>query len=179
VRAATREQIESLGGKFIDTGVAAEGSGGYARELTDEEKKKQADVLADYIAKADAVITTASVPGRTAPRIIPRAVVERMSAGAVIVDLAAESGGNCELTRPGETVEHQGVRIVGPANLPAGLPRHASEMYARNLYNFLKPALKDGALAIDWQDEVFAASVLTHAGEVRHAPTRAALEAKA
>jgi NAD(P) transhydrogenase subunit alpha len=102
-----------------------------------------------------------------------------MSAGAVIVDVAAESGGNCELTRPGETVEHQGVRIVGPANLPAGLPRHASEMYARNLYNFLKPALKDGALAIDWQGRVFAASVLTHAGEVRHAPTRAALKAKA
>jgi NAD(P) transhydrogenase subunit alpha len=177
VRAATREQIESLGGKFIDTGVAAEGAGGYARELTDEERKRQADVLADHIAKADAVITTASVPGRAAPRIIPRSAVERMGAGAVIVDLAAESGGNCELTKPGETVEHNGVRIVGPANLPAGLPRHASEMYARNLYNFLKPALKDGALAIDWQDEVFAASVLTHAGEVRHAPTRAALEA--
>jgi len=179
VRSATREQVESLGGKFIDTGVAAEGSGGYARELTDEEKKKQAAVLADYIAKADAVISTASVPGRTAPRIIPTSAVERMSAGAVIVDLAAESGGNCELTKPGETVEHKGVRIVGPANLPAGLPRHASEMYARNLYNFLKPALKDGSLAIDWQDEVFAASVLTHAGEVRHAPTRTALEAKA
>jgi NAD(P) transhydrogenase subunit alpha len=179
VRAATREQIESLGGKFIDTGVAAEGAGGYARELTDEERKRQADVLADHIAKADAVITTAAVPGRAAPRIIPRSAVERMSAGAVIVDLAAESGGNCELTKPGETVEHNGVRIVGPDNLPAGLPRHASEMYARNLYNFLKPALKDGALAIDWQDEVFATSVLTHAGEVRHAATRAALEATA
>jgi NAD(P) transhydrogenase subunit alpha len=179
VRSATREQVESLGGKFIDTGVAAEGAGGYARELTDEEKKRQADVLADHIAKSDAVVTTAAVPGRSAPRIIPRSAVERMSAGAVIVDLAAESGGNCELTKPGETVVHNGVRIVGPANLPAGLPRHASEMYARNLYNFLKPALKDGALAIDWQDEVFAASVLTHAGEVRHAATRTALEGSA
>jgi NAD(P) transhydrogenase subunit alpha len=177
VRAATREQIESLGGKFVDTGVTAEGAGGYARELTDEEKKRQADVLAEHIGKADAVISTASVPGRAAPRIIPRAAVERMSAGSVIVDLAAESGGNCELTRPGETVEHNGVRIIGPANLPAGLPRHASEMYARNLYNFLKPAIDKGSLAIDWQDEVFAASVLTHAGEVRHAATRAALEA--
>jgi NAD(P) transhydrogenase subunit alpha len=179
VRSATREQIESLGGKFIDTGVAAEGAGGYARELTEEEKKRQADVLADHVAKADAVITTAAVPGRPAPRIIPRSAVERMAAGAVIVDLAAESGGNCELTKPGETVEHNGVRILGPDNLPAGLPRHASEMYARNLYNFLKPALKDGTLAIDWQDEVFAASVLTHAGVVRHAATRAALEAAA
>ena len=179
VRSATREQIESLGGKFIDTGVAAEGSGGYARELTDEEKRRQADVLADHIAKADAVISTAAIPGRPAPRIIPRSAVERMSAGAIIVDLAAESGGNCELTKPGETVEHNGVRIFGPDNLPAGLPRHASEMYARNLYNFLKPALKDGALAIDWQDEVFVASVLTHAGEVRHAATRAALETSA
>jgi NAD(P) transhydrogenase subunit alpha len=179
VRSATREQIESLGGKFIDTGVAAEGSGGYARELTDEEKRRQADVLADHIAKADAVISTAAIPGRPAPRIIPRSAVERMSAGAIIVDLAAESGGNCELTKPGETVEHNGVRIFGPDNLPAGLPRHASEMYARNLYNFLKPALKDGALAIDWQDEVFVASVLTHAGEVRHAATRAALETPA
>jgi len=179
VRSATREQIESLGGKFIDTGVAAEGSGGYARELTDEEKRRQADVLADHIAKADAVISTAAIPGRPAPRIIPRSAVERMSAGAIIVDLAAESGGNCELTKPGETVEHNGVRIFGPDNLPAGLPRHASEMYARNLYNFLKPALKDGALAIDWQDEVFVASVLTHAGEVRHAATRAALETAA
>jgi NAD(P) transhydrogenase subunit alpha len=177
VRAATREQIESLGGKFVDTGVTAEGAGGYARELTDEETKRQADVLAEHIGKADSVISTASVPGRAAPRIIPRAAVERMSAGSVIVDLAAESGGNCELTRPGETVEHNGVRIIGPANLPAGLPRHASEMYARNLYNFLKPAIDKGSLAIECLDEVFAASVLTHAGEVRHAATRAALEA--
>jgi H+-translocating NAD(P) transhydrogenase subunit alpha len=177
VRSATREQVESLGARFVDTGVAAEGAGGYARELTEDEKRRQADVLAQHVGKADAVVTTASVPGRPAPRIIPAAAVENMAPGSVIVDLAAESGGNCELTQPGRTVEHRGVRIFGPTNLAAGLPRHASEMYARNLYNFVKPALKDGALAIDWQDEVYAASVLTHAGEVRHAPTRQALEA--
>jgi H+-translocating NAD(P) transhydrogenase subunit alpha len=175
VRSATREQVKSLGAKFVDTGVSAEGAGGYARELTAEEKAKQQEVLDARIAVADAVITTASIPGRRAPRIISRAAVERMKAGAVIVDIAAESGGNCELTQAGETVVHQGVKIVGPVNLPAQLAFHASEMYARNLYNFLKPAIdKDGALAIDWQDEVFAQSCLTHDGAIKHEPTRKA-----
>src|SRR5579862_2287820 len=141
VRSATREQVRSLGAKFIDTGVSAEGTGGYARELTDEEKRKQQEVLESRIAVAHAVITTASIPGRRAPRIITRAAVERMQPGAVIVDIAAESGGNCELTQPGQIVEHQGVRIVGPVNLAAQLAFHASEMYARNLYNFLKSAI--------------------------------------
>jgi NAD(P) transhydrogenase subunit alpha len=178
VRSATREQVKSLGAKFIDTGVSAEGSGGYARELTDEEKRKQQEVLDGRIAVADAVISTAAVPGRRAPRIISRAVVERMKAGAVVVDLAAESGGNCELTRAGEIVMHNAVKIVGPVNLPAQLAYHASEMYARNLYNFLKPAIdKSGALAIDWQDEVFAQSCLTHERTIRHEATRKAVEA--
>jgi H+-translocating NAD(P) transhydrogenase subunit alpha len=177
VRSATREQVKSLGAKFVETGVSAEGSGGYARELTDEEKAKQQEVLEARIAVADAVISTAAIPGRRAPRIISRAAVERMKAGAVIVDMAAESGGNCELTQAGQTVLHQGVKIVGPVNLPAQLAFHASEMYARNLYNFLKPALgKDAALAIDWQDEVFAQSCLTHAGAIKHEPTRKLVE---
>jgi H+-translocating NAD(P) transhydrogenase subunit alpha len=177
VRSATREQVKSLGAKFVETGVSAEGTGGYARELTDEEKAKQQQVLEARIALADAVISTAAIPGRPAPRIISRAAVERMKAGAVIVDMAAESGGNCELTRAGQTVLHQGVKIVGPVNLPAQLAFHASEMYARNLYNFLKPALgKDAALAIDWQDEVFAQSCLTHAGAIKHEPTRKLVE---
>jgi NAD(P) transhydrogenase subunit alpha len=177
VRSATKEQVRSLGAKFIDTGVSAEGQGGYARELTEEEKAQQQSVLEARIALADAVITTASVPGRRAPRIISRAAVERMKAGAVIVDLAAESGGNCELTRAGETVVHQGVKIVGPVNLPAQLAYHASEMYSRNLYNFLKPAIdKSGALAIDWQDEVFEKSCLTYDGVIKHEATRKALE---
>jgi NAD(P) transhydrogenase subunit alpha len=176
VRAATREQIRSLGAKFVETGVVAEGTGGYARELTAEEKAKQQEVLDSRIAAADCVITTAGVPGRPAPRIISRAAVERMKQGAVIVDLLAEGGGNCELTRIGETVEHNGVRIIGPVNLPATVAYHASDMYARNLLNFIKPAFKDGALAIDWNDEVFAASCVTHDGAIRHEPTRKLVE---
>jgi H+-translocating NAD(P) transhydrogenase subunit alpha len=177
VRSATKEQVRSLGAKFIDTGVSAEGQGGYARELTAEEKARQQEVLDARIAVADAVISTASVPGRRAPRIISRAAVERMKAGAVVIDIAAESGGNCELTRAGETVELNGVRVVGPVNLPAQLAYHASEMYARNLFNFLRPAIdKSGALAIDWQDEVFASACLTRDGDIKHEPTRQAAE---
>jgi NAD(P) transhydrogenase subunit alpha len=178
VRSATREQVKSLGAKFVDTGVSAEGTGGYARELTPEEQRRQQEVLESRIAAADAVITTAAIPGRPAPRLISRAVVERMKPGAVIVDLAAESGGNCELTRAGETVLHGAVKIVGPVNLPAQLAYHASEMYARNIFNFLKPALdKDGNLAIDWSDEVFAQSCLTHDGAIRYEPIRKLVEA--
>jgi NAD(P) transhydrogenase subunit alpha len=171
VRSATKEQVKSLGAKFVDTGVSAEGSGGYARELTAEEKAKQQEVLDARIAAADAVVTTASVPGRPAPKIISRAAVERMRPGSVVVDIAAEQGGNCELTRVGETVNHNGVSIIGPVNLPASLGFNASEMYARNLLNFLKPALDKGELKIDWTDEVFAQACLTHDGVVKHEPT--------
>ncbi len=176
VRSATKDQVKSLGAKFIETGVSAEGTGGYARELTAEEKAKQQEVLDARIAVSDAVISTASVPGRAAPRIITQAAVERMKAGSVIIDIAAEQGGNCELTRAGETVEHGGVKILGPLNLPASLPYHASEMYSRNLFNLLKPALVKGELAIDWNDEVFAGAVLTHDGQIKHEPTRKAVE---
>ena len=176
VRSATKEQVKSLGAKFVDTGVSAEGTGGYARELTAEEKAKQQEVLDARIAAADAVVTTASVPGRPAPKIISRAAVERMRPGSVIVDIAAEQGGNCELTRAGEIIEHQGVRIIGAVNLPAQLAYNASEMYARNLLNFLKPAIdKGGELAIDWNDEVFAQSCLTHGGEIKHEQTRSSI----
>lgn len=175
VRSATRDQIKSLGAKFVETGVSAEGTGGYARELTAEEKQKQQEVLEQRIAAANVVVSTAAIPGRAAPRIISRSAVERMKPGAVIVDIAAESGGNCELTRAGETVVHNGVKIVGPVNLPSQLAAHASEMYARNLLNFLKPAIDKGELKIDWNDEVFAQSCLTHAGEIKHEPTRKAV----
>ena len=176
VRSATKDQVKSLGAKFIDTGVSAEGAGGYARELTPEEKAKQQEVLDARIAVSDAVISTASVPGRAAPRIITQAAVERMKAGSVIIDIAAEQGGNCELTKAGETVVHGGVKIVGPLNLAASLPYHASEMYSRNLFNLLKPALAKGELAIDWSDEVFAGAVLTHDGQIKHEATRKAIE---
>lgn len=175
VRAATREQVKSLGARFVETGVSAEGTGGYARELTAEEKAKQQEALDARIAASDAVVTTASVPGRPAPKIISRAAVERMRAGSVIVDIAAEQGGNCELTRAGELVEHRGVQIVGPVNLAAELAYNASEMYSRNLFNFLKPAIPKGELAIDWSDEVFAQSCLTRDGAIQHAPTARAL----
>ena len=176
VRSATREQVRSLGAKFVETGVTAEGAGGYARELTAEEKAKQQEVLDARIAAADCVVSTAGVPGRPAPRIISRAAVERMKPGAVIVDLLAEGGGNCELTRAGETVDHNGVFVIGPVNLPSTVATHASEMYAKNLLNFIKPAFKDGSLAIDWNDEVFAASCVTHDGAIRHEPTRKSVE---
>ncbi len=177
VRSATKEQVESLGAKFVDTGVKAEGEGGYARELTEEEKQQQQEVLARHIAQSDAVITTAAIPGRPAPRIIPAAMVDDMKPGAVIVDLAAETGGNCELTRPGERIETEGgVILVGPVNVPSMLAVHASEMYARNLLNFIGLMVKDGAIAIDWDDEILAKSVLTHDGEIKHGPTRERLQ---
>jgi NAD(P) transhydrogenase subunit alpha len=176
VRGATKEQVESLGAKFVETGVSAEGEGGYARELTAEEKEQQQAALEKEIVKSDVVISTAAIPGRPAPRIISAAAVESMKPGAVIVDLAAETGGNCELTVAGETVVEHNVKIVGPVNLPAALGRHASEMYARNLFNFIKPAIDEGELKIDWEDEVFASAVLTRDGEIKHEATRDAIE---
>jgi NAD(P) transhydrogenase subunit alpha len=176
VRSATKEQVESLGAKFVETGVSAEGEGGYARELTAEEKEQQQAALEQEIAKSDVVISTAAIPGRPAPRIISAAAVEAMKPGAVIVDIAAETGGNCELTVAGETVVEHNVKIVGPVNLPAALGRHASEMYARNLFNFIKPAIEEGELKIDWEDEVFANAVLTRDGEIKHEATRQTIE---
>jgi len=176
VRPAARQEIESLGAKMIDTGVSAASEGGYARELTAEEKQKQADVLAKHIAAANAVITTAAIPGRAAPKIVTRAMVEGMKRGAVVIDMAAESGGNCELTVPGETIEHNGVSIAGPLNIPSSFPVPASEMYAKNLFNFLSPMIKEGNLNLDWDDEVIAKSALTRDGQVVHEPTRKLLE---
>lgn len=179
VRAAAKEQVASLGARFVEMDVKAEGSGGYARELTDEERGRQQEVLAKHVAKADAVITTAAVPGRPAPKIVTEAMVEQMKPGAVIIDLAAETGGNCALTRPGELIEHGGVIIEGPLNVPSQLAEHASEMYAKNLQNFLSLILKDGELTLDWEDEILAGSVVTHDGEIKHQPTRERLEGAA
>lgn len=176
VRAATREQVLSLGAKFVEMDIKAEGEGGYARELTAEEKQKQQAILADHVAQSHVVITTAAIPGRPSPKIITKAMVERMSIGSVIIDLAAEGGGNCELTQPGEKVQHRGVIIYGPLNVPSQTPVHASEMYAKNLYNLLELIIKDGQLNLDWKDEIIAGSALTHNGEVKHAPTRDLLQ---
>ena len=166
VRPETREQIESLGGKFLDLGVSAKGEGGYARELTAEERAEQQRRLGEHLKNIDVIVTTAAVPGRPAPKIISAAMVAGMKPGSVIVDLAAETGGNCELTRPGETFESGGVTIAGPLNLASLGALHASEMYARNIYNFLALSLdKEGQLTLDWNDELIAKSCLAHAGE--------------
>jgi NAD(P) transhydrogenase subunit alpha len=159
VRPETREQIESLGGKFLDLGVSAAGEGGYARALTDEERAEQQRRLGEHLRTIDVIVCTAAVPGRPAPKIISTAMVDGMKPGSVIVDLAAETGGNCELTRPGDTIEHHGVSIAGPLNLASMGALHASEMYARNAYNFVSLLLKDGALAFDWDDELLAKTV--------------------
>jgi NAD(P) transhydrogenase subunit alpha len=167
VRPETREQVESLGAKFLELGVSAAGSGGYARELSAEERAAQQQALGDHLKSIDVIVTTAAVPGRPAPKILTAAMVEGMKPGALVVDLAAESGGNCELTRPGERVEHGEVVILGPLNLAAGAPLHASEMYARNVFNFIELLVHDGALTPDFDDELVARSCLSYAGELR------------
>jgi NAD(P) transhydrogenase subunit alpha len=156
VRPETREQIESLGGKFLDLGVSAAGEGGYARALTDEERALQQQRLADHLKGIDVVVCTAAVPGRPAPKIISAAMVSGMKPGSVIVDLAAETGGNCEATRPGETIVHDGVTVAGPLNLASMGAVHASEMYARNVFNFVALFVKQGTIDCDWNDELLA-----------------------
>ncbi len=179
VRPEVKEQIESLGAKFLDLGVSAAGAGGYARQLTPEELAEQQRRLGEHVRNVDVIVTTAAIPGRKAPRIITTAMVEGMKPGSVIVDLAAETGGNCELTIAGETVVRNGVSVVGPVNLPSQGAVHASEMYARNLFNFLALMLKDGALNLDWNDELIAQTCLTHAGEIKHEATRKAVDGEA
>jgi len=159
VRPETREQIESLGGKFLDLGVSAAGEGGYARQLTDDERAEQQRRLAEHLKGVDVVVCTAAVPGRPAPKIVTAAMVAGMRPGSVIVDLAAETGGNCEATQPGQTIEVGGVTVAGPLNLASMGAVHASEMFARNVYNFVALFLKDGKLSFDWNDELLAKTV--------------------
>jgi NAD(P) transhydrogenase subunit alpha len=178
VRRAAKEQVESLGARFIDVagGTDLEGAGGYAKEQSEDFLRRQREEVARRVAEADIVITTALVPGKRAPLLVTEEMVRAMRPGAVIVDLAVESGGNCALSAPGEIVERHGVTLVGLANLPASVPVHASELYARNVLAFAKLlASKDGKLAPDLADEVLAGSLLTHAGEVRHKPSADAL----
>ncbi len=177
VRRAAREQVESLGAKFLQVELDAEAEGGYARELTAEEKEREQVLLRRAICQSDVVITTAQIPGRTAPQLIAAATVESMKPGAVIVDLAAESGGNCAVTRPGEKFEHHGVTVYGPLNVPSMLPVHASAMYSKNIQNFMGLLQGEGGvLHIDWADEILAASAVTHDGAIRHAATRERIE---
>ena len=167
VRPDTKGQVESLGAKFVDTGVDATGAGGYARELSAEEKSKVDGVLTAHIQQADLIITTAAIPGRASPKLISHAQVAGMKAGSVIVDLSAEGGGNCEDTKPGQTTQLGLVTIVAPLNVPSLLGEDASELYAKNLYNLLALMLKENVIVLDWTDEILAKTVLTYGGKHR------------
>ena len=171
VRSAVKEQIESLGARFLELDMGledAEAAGGYARQLTDEEQQRQRELLAEEIGKMDAVISTAAVPGRRAPLLVTEQAVKNMSPGSVIVDLAAETGGNCELTEAGETVVKEDVTIAGPLNLPATMPDHASSLYARNVQSLLALMVKEGELSLDFEDEVIAGACITRDGQIVH-----------
>jgi NAD(P) transhydrogenase subunit alpha len=166
VRPETKEQALSLGATFVDTGVDARGKGGYARALTPEENVKVATVLTKHIAQSDLIITTAAIPGKASPKLISKAQVAGMKAGAVIVDLSAEGGGNCEDTQPGETIRVGSVTIVAPLNVTSSLGDDASNLYAHNQFNLLSLMLKDNIITIDWTDDVLSKTVLTHAGKM-------------
>ena len=178
VRPAVREQCESLGAKFLEIEMDdMEDEGGYAKELSEEQHKREVALIAEAVKDKDIIITTAQIPGRKAPILVTRDMVESMKPGSAIVDLAAETGGNCELTRAGETVEHNGVKILGPVNLAASMPFHASMMFSKNLVTFIMEMVnkEDGSLNLNWENEVIDGVCVTHEGEVRHEPTKEAL----
>jgi H+-translocating NAD(P) transhydrogenase subunit alpha len=167
VRPVVREQVESLGASFLDLGIVGEETeGGYARELTDEDQRRQQQELERRIPEFDVVVTTALIPGRPAPKLIPASAVRAMRTGSVIVDLAAEAGGNCELTEPGEEVEREGVILVGYTNLPSTVPVHSSQLYARNVSALLTHLAPEGKLTLDWDDEITAGACVTRREEV-------------
>jgi NAD(P) transhydrogenase subunit alpha len=176
-RAVVKEQVQSLGASFIelDLGVDASGAGGYATALTPEQERKQQQLLAEYIHGMDVVITTAAVPGRRAPLLIIEGAVKGMKPGSVIVDLAAETGGNCALTEPGQVVRKFGVTIVGTTNVPSTMPNDASQLYSRNIFTLLALIAKEGTLELDMSDEIIAGTTLVKDGEIVHEPTKAAL----
>lgn len=178
VRSVVREQIESLGGRFIELAAGApdaEGQGGYAREQSAEEIRQQQEAMAKVVAEQDVVITTAAIPGKKAPVLITADMVRRMAPGSVVIDIAAERGGNCELTRAGETVEENDVRIVGPTNVAAELATHASQAYSKNVTNFVTHVFPKGEESLDLDDEITAGALLAAGGEIRHAGVRGAL----
>jgi len=179
VRSAVKEQIESLGARFLELDMGledAEAAGGYARQLTEEEQERQRALLAEEIGKMDAVISTAAVPGRPAPLLVTEQAVRNMKPGSVIVDLAAETGGNCELTEAGETIVRDGVTIAGPLNLASSMPDHASSLYARNVQALLGLMVKEGELTLDFEDEILAGACITRGGEIVHDGAKQAAE---
>jgi len=167
VRPVVKEQVESLGAKFLDLSVVGEETeGGYARELSEDEQRRQQEELEARIGDFDVVVTTALIPGRPAPKLIPQSAIESMRPGSVIIDLAAEAGGNADLTRPGEEVTHNGVTIIGPTNLPSSMPYHASQLYARNVTALVNHLAPEGELALDFEDEITAGACVTRKEEV-------------
>lgn len=178
VRPEVKEQIESVGAKYvgIELKESASAGGGYAKELSEEDKQRQRDLLVEQFATVDVVITTALIGGVFAPKVVTADMVRKMQPGAVIVDLGAEGGGNCELSRPGETVVENGVKVIAPLNLPSTMPTHASLLFSRNLLNFLTTFTKDKAFVLDLNDDIQQGSLITHEGGVVHARTREALE---
>jgi NAD(P) transhydrogenase subunit alpha len=180
VRPEVAEQVESLGAQWLDLGLEASGEGGYARELSDEERARQQQALTDAIKGFDVVITTALVPGRPAPKLVTAEAVEGMKPGSVIVDLAGEAGGNCELTEPGETVIRHDVKIVSPLNLPASMAEHSSQLFARNVLALLELFVgEDGALSLDFDDEIVKGACIVRDGEIVHEGAKKAVEAAA
>jgi NAD(P) transhydrogenase subunit alpha len=177
VRPEVKEQIESVGAKYvgIELKESASAGGGYAKELSAEDRARQAELLAQQCAQVDVVITTALIGGVFAPKLITRAMVEKMRPGAIIVDLAADGGGNCELSRPGETVMEHGVKIMAPLNVPSDMPNHASMLFSRNVTSFLQTFTKDKAFQLDLNDDIQQGALITHAGQVVHARTKEAL----
>ena len=179
VRPAVKEQVESLGAKFIEVSSETsegEGEGGYAKETSEEYKKLQQKLIHSHIIKANAVITTALIPGRSAPILIPSSMVEEMKPGSVIIDLAAENGGNCDLTKVDETISFNGIEIVGTSNIPGTMPVHASELYSKNVAALLTYMTKNGELNLDLEDEIISGSMYTHLGEITNGSTKEALE---
>ena len=179
VRPVVKEQVESLGAKFIEVESESDdgvGEGGYAKETSEDYKKKQQDLIHEHISKSDAVITTALIPGRPAPILIPKTMVESMKPGSVIMDLAAENGGNCELTQKDKVVNHNQVIIDGTSNLPGTMPVHASELYSKNVAAFLTYMVKDGKINLDLEDEIISGALYSHNSEITHAPTKESLD---
>ena len=179
VRPAVKEQVESLGASFLESEeeVTAEGEGGYAKELTEDQHHKELELIGDALADTDIVITTAQIPGREAPVLITEDMVKTMKYGSVIVDLASESGGNCELSKAGETVLAHGVQILGPSNLPTSIPVHSSQMYSKNIVTLISEFLgDDGELQLDFENDVVGPSTVTHGGEVRNERVQSAMQ---
>ena len=180
VRPIVKEQVESLGAKFIEVDSSEDdegvGDGGYAKETSEEYKNRQQKLIHDHISKSDVVVTTALIPGKPAPKLISESMVNSMKPGSIIMDLASENGGNCELTKKDEIITHNGVTIDGSSNIPGSMPVHASELYAKNITAFLKYMIDDGELKLNLDDEIISGSMYTHLGEVTHEPTQEAIK---